>query len=514
MNSRAIELLLIVVVAALAVYFGTTIATEEIVPMMGWLALLVAILFLVKGYKYSLELIFGIAAFNINFMLGFRLEPEHIAATIFLLHFFWTHLLKLPSEPNPTWFSSRGLSLLNLVIIFYLCYGAIHFFMCRAFPKVPGDFSLGNSAKAYFKAFMPFVIILIGLNSRCGFNAGPKIIDRVFLLLFAALGFNLAYLIYLYLNGFQSATAASNVGDINLGWQIPLINAVPHHFTMRELGPFGTLFSYSFITEKAWFKSRGKFVKVIVFLCLLFSIAGAAMSGGRAALLLAIFFVLVVSIVRRKVVLVATGTMVAMVIVLLANLFSDVINEDAPVFVARPFQYVMLDKGHAMDTIESSTNQRTALYEAAIDEWWSDTRTLFFGRGVYAYKYSFDVLRPLVGEENAFVEVNLRAGTCHAVVPSCLIQYGAFGLAVYFLIHLSIIIFGYRVYRRLSLAGFTGVELALSIVVLLYVSAQLAITWVAGDWLNLYAVTALLLLRACVTHNSKLLEAPNIKPAV
>lgn len=478
-----------------ALYFGSLSAQADIESLSVWVGIGIAILFFAKGYKYSLQIALVFIWGNINLVHGFRVEPVHLGVTILTLYGLWMLPKRRDLSVKPLLMRYKKGHMVSIMLIIFVLYGVIHFLVCRIWPHIPGEFSAQNSAKAYFKAFAPMVLLWVGLFGPFRLMLGERWMSSFFKFLLITVVFNVVYLAYLYLNGFSAANSPSSSEEIGQVY-IPIINAIPHHFAMRTLGPLAVLFGFAFMTDKAWWKDQTKFIKLVVIGCLLGGMAGSLMSGGRAALALAVFFVICVAFYRRHIVVIASSLAMGLLVLILANVFSAKINEKAPMFIARPLQYIMLEKGDAMATIDSSTNQRTALFSAGIEEWKSDTRIQMIGRGVYMHRISFLELKPILGEEGAFVESNLRSGTCHALIPSALIQYGAIGFCIYYIIYLLLIAYSISWMRTLKRLNYSSSLHTMCLCLLLYLLARLVIDSFSASWMNILIIIMFIMIRS------------------
>ncbi|MDC1206871.1 hypothetical protein N8Z81_04805 [Akkermansiaceae bacterium] len=508
-NQITVAIILTVAFIA-ALYLGTTVASGDIVTLSAWVGVTLVVFFVVKGYKIAWQTILFIAWGNISFLLAFRIEPIHAAAVIFGL-FVVSATFRGIRLPAMAPLKRAGIIPLNIAIAIFLLYGFFHLGVCRVMPQIPGEFNLGNSAKAYFKAFAPLAILLFGLNSRMGFQVRRGWLKGfVYVMTFAVVG-NVSYLVYLYLKGFSSMTDRVGVEEIGMLY-IPLINAAPHHFAMRTLGPLATLFGFGIVSIPGWWREQSGWLRIAVLILIVGGLGGAVMSGGRAALAMCFLFIGLIALYRKKITLIIFSMMGAFLAIIIANIFSGFINEKAPMFVARPLQYFMLEKGTSMDTINNSQDQRNGLFEAAIDEWKSDPRIMGIGRGVYRYVNSFDDLRPTLGEKGAFIEVNLRAGTCHSLIPSALIQYGVIGLILYLIIWFYLLRFNWKLYKIQKRDGYSQGVQTVTICLLVYQSLRIVIDLVAAGWLSIFSVTMLLLIRSRMAHEVSQYEEEHLIP--
>lgn len=481
-----------------SLYLGTTVASGDIIALSGWAGVTVLILFLIKGYRFSWMAMLFLAWGQISFMLSFRIEPTHAISVVFGLFVLSSKIrgVKLPLDVSQR---QIGILPLNIAILVFLFYGGIHLTISRALPVLPGEFNLGNSAKAYFKTYAPLAFLLFGLNAKIGFHTQKNwAAIFIYLMTLAVLG-NLAYLGYLYINGFSSVDNRAGASEIGLIY-IPLINAVPHHFAMRTLGPLAVLFGFGLASAPGWLRQQPLLLKLALIFLICGGLAGAVMSGGRAAVGMCLLFFGLVAIYRKRVGLLIAFGMASLLVLAVVNLFSGFINEKAPTFVARPLQYFMLKKGDSMDTINHSQDQRNALYDAAIDEWKSDPRITIIGRGTYSYKNTYDELRSVLGEQGAFVEINLRAGTCHALIPSALLQYGVFGFFLYLIIWFFLLRYNWKLFKFAKREGLSFQIQTMIMCLFFYLCLRLIIDLVAAAWMTMFVVTMFLLIRSRISY--------------
>jgi len=141
-------------------------------------------------------------------------------------------------------------------------------------------------------------------------------------------------------------------------------------------------------------------------------------------------------------------TVAALTIVLLVNLFSPWVNEEAPPTVSRALQWAMLTKNDVMaESIRSSSLWRKELFQRAIDEWLSDPRIFWFGRATYGFGVNDFVAAHVSGSWNATLESSLRRGATHNLLTDLLVTYGLVGCILYYCLVLTIVAFLWRVFR-------------------------------------------------------------------
>ena len=497
MKNKTVLAVTLVLVLFISLYLGTIVASGDVVELSGWFGVTLLVLFLIKGYQFAWQVALFIVWGNISFIVGFRLQPIHAAAIILGL-FLLSSLMLGARLPKKVPLKAVGLTGLNIVMLTFLIFGVLHLGFSRVFPHIPNEFSVGNSAKAYFTTFFPVALLLFGLNTQIGFQVRQNWVRIFFIVMTMAVVGNVVYLLYLYINGFstQDNAGLDEIGIVH----IPLINAVPHHFAMRNLGPLAVLFGFGFLTSPGWWREQSFIMKIITLTIIVAGLGGSIMSGGRAAVGMCLLFFAAIAFYRKKIELIMMAFLAGVLIVVFANLFSTLINDKAPMFVARPLQYFMFEKGYAMKTIDSSQNQRNALFVAAIDDWRSAPRVTIIGRGIYRHSYTAKELKLTIGEEAAFVEVNLRAGTCHALIPSALVQYGIVGIILFLLIWVFLLRFNWKLYKLLKRQGFSQEIQSITFCLFIYNCLRIVIDLVAGGWMSVFTVIMLILIRSRMSY--------------
>jgi hypothetical protein len=223
-------------------------------------------------------------------------------------------------------------------------------------------------------------------------------------------------------------------------------------------------------------------------------------SGGRASVLLALLYIGVISLINRRMLLMAGATCLASLIVVIANLFSGFINKDLPVYVARPLQYVMIEKGEAMDSIEHSSSYRQELYMASLEEWMSDPRITMLGRSVYV-PLEYTELKSVVGDMESFVMVNLNSGTCHALLPSALVQYGALGAMLYYLVYFMLIRFFWRAYQLSKTEVYSQDLRMVAFLMSISTGIGMIVATIGGAWFGGFQVVMVVLVKSMAARD-------------
>ena len=186
------------------------------------------------------------------------------------------------------------------------------------------------------------------------------------------------------------------------------------------------------------------------------------------------------------------------IVILFVNIFSGLINENAPTYIARSLQYVMVNKGSAYQGISGSQDVRDAAFDEALKIWKSDSRVFAWGRSVFE----------MTGEEalyigqtmggDGFVLNAMKSGRTHNLLTDLLLQYGLVGAILYFAAYISVIIFYIRLYRRIpqDLKGERAICGALAI----YLPFILIYQLLGGQFMPIVAALVAGILRARLTE--------------
>lgn len=449
-NSNAIFQIIIVVVGAiLALTMGLQVGTQDFRTLVLWFLIGGAILYVLKGYHYTWQLIFFITFLSFSMRpVGFEISSSHVA---FLLGMALAGMtIFRPTMPTAGAFNGTGIQVLQFVTIVWIGYGGLHFMYNHFDPVYPTEWNLKNALSRYFLAFSgPCLLAWFSLFPK-GIELGKNWVRTIFWCLAAALAINIVLRFYMMF--FLGLELHGDRGEFYAEQglvYVPYINLIPTVEVLRILGPLSVGFAYSLLTHDRWMRLQGWIMRLMVYGVFGMGLFGSVFSGGRAAVVLAIFYVVVLSVMRRKFFHIALGMGMAFGLFVFANLSSHWVKYEAPFAVSRSLQNLLIEKGGAADSsIRSSTNWREELFERAIDEWYGDQRIFWTGRATMVYDSGDANIRSTLGGYQAGIESALRRGATHNVVTDLLIQYGLFGLLIYYLMILLMIKFVWSCQRR------------------------------------------------------------------
>jgi hypothetical protein len=108
-----------------------------------------------------------------------------------------------------------------------------------------------------------------------------------------------------------------------------------------------------------------------------------------------------------------------------------------------------MDMPEAKGDIDASSDWRWLLATNAFDEWKSNNRKFFIGRGVHAFTERDLIMIKTEGYFGA-MNVNLRRGATHNIVTDLLITVGLFGTILYIFVFFGFIVSIVKVFKLLK----------------------------------------------------------------
>ena len=435
---------------------------------------------------------------NLNF--GFRLSSQQYAAAILLVYGIIIFLLGRNPYPNPVFLkrvNGKSLFIWSGVLLFY---GALSFALNKTLPFDGGSYTTINMLKAYASTFAPVVVLFLAIRMPYTFRVGKNAISAIIWILAIGLVLNFANTIHLFRQGYGGLSILTDEsGDVGM-FYIPLINATLGVFTMRVLAPTAVIFAFAFLCQPGWFKAQTLLLKVLVVSVLGLGLLGSVVSGGRAAVLLSLVYAVIIAFLYRRIILIFASMCLVFLVVLFANIFSKFINNDMPIFVARPLQYVMIEKGSSMKSIENSSDYRSSLFYEALKEWRDDSRVFLFGRSVYT-PLDYTEVKKIVGDKESFLMVNINSGTCHALLPSVLIQYGIFGGVLYYLVYCMMFWYFLRSYQIAKRDGYSEELRIISFVLALSTGLGIVTATIGGSWFGAFHILMVILIKSIAARD-------------
>ena len=491
---------LLVFISIGALFFGSVIGQSRFVDLS--IYGLVALLFLYLSflYKFTWQIVLFLVWSGVNLNFGFRLSSQQYAAAILLIYGIIIFLLGRNPYPNPAFLkrvNGKGLFICSGVLLFY---GALSFALNKTLPFDGGSYTTINMLKAYASTFAPVVVLFLAIRMPYTFRVGKNAISTIIWILAIGLVLNFANTIHLFRQGYGGFSILTDEsGDVGM-FYIPLINATLGVFTMRVLAPTAVIFAFAFLCQPGWFKAQTLLLKALVVSVLGLGLLGSVVSGGRAAVLLSLVYAVIIAFLYRRIILIFASMCLVFLVVLFANIFSKFINNDMPIFVARPLQYVMIEKGSSMKSIENSSDYRSSLFYEALKEWRDDSRVFLFGRSVYT-PLDYTEVKKIVGDKESFLMVNINSGTCHALLPSVLIQYGIFGGVLYYLVYCMMFWFFLRSFQIAKRDGYSEELRIISFVLALSTGLGIITATIGGSWFGAFHILMVILIKSIAARD-------------
>lgn len=490
MNNKITKIIVLIVATLVAVVLGSNVATGKYTELLTYVLIALPIVFVIWGHKYTWQISLFLTLGGIAFYHGFIYTSLHVGSAL-LVGMFGIHMLTGHKAGMPRAFKMSGGKLLFGASLVWIAYVVIHFAGNFAFPHIDGEFSVKNSAKAYFSAIMPALLLVWILVGPTRIRVPENWDVQLLWILFFALVVNVSYMGLILFLGYgegSSAEASLELTEAS-GLHIPVINAMPNVYGLRSLGPIAVLFSMVLMTSSQWLNSQKKIIKLLILIVLMMGLVGSVLSGGRAAILISGFYGFVVLISRRRIGLILSGMGVATVVIITINLFSGIVHDHLPKMMSRPLQYIMIDKrSDAMATIENSSDYRKALFRYSIDHWMSEPRITLTGRSIYRYLDNQMDMRIRYGDKENFIVTNLRAGTCHALLPTALVQYGAFGTVIYYFWNFCIIKFFWSLAYYFRINSYKVDLETFSYAMAVLATVSLMVATIGGSWTGITVI--------------------------
>jgi hypothetical protein len=442
----------IVVLAGLifAVYVGTLVGSEDFV--------LLGIIF-VGGFggvlyfglfsSYWIWLAFAWAVF------GFTIRPfgpainELIVAlgmvTVFVLAHVWR---RTPSTEAGRLIQSY-FKPFRVMLAIYLVYMALNAFLNMYFPNEPLPVFWGNIAKQQIEMWGGFLLIAAAIRwphfCRLPSNIGTWIVATLILALVANTVIR-AYGTFVLGLGEAQELGMTPLERGRTVLSIPGINLADSPYILRAMAPFGALLGIAL-----WFSTAGAnrpaVSRLLSGLLIIASLVAAAFAGGRATVILTVLLPGILLFFQKRFAALLAVAAVGLLMLVGIRYAYDVNHKLIPHMVQRS---IALIPGMGMDeargSIAGSSDWRHDLAMRALNEWSSNTRTLIFGRGVYAFTGQ-DITAILLDPNQGTLESSLLRGATHNSITDHLLITGLVGLLLYHAVLFSIMWGIYRVLR-------------------------------------------------------------------
>ena len=499
MNNKIGTISLLVVAFIFALILGSNVAAGDYETLSTYAIIGILVYFVVNGWKNVWWFTSLLAFSGVAFTHGFVFRGYHLFGLMVCFASMMAILTGgMSYKPSLIKWTNRHGFL--IIPVCFLIYGVLHFFYNMAFPYSPAEYSVKTTSKAYFSTFISIACAVWLLIGPYGFRLKKNWMNKFLMILFIGLAANIVARGFMFGQGFQS-TGPGKVDAEEYFFYVPVINMQAGVFTLRWLTPLAIGLAFSLLTLPGWYQRQSRLIKWLTFAIIFLSPVGAVLSGGRASILFCFAVVTVIALMRRKTTVVFSGFTGILLLIGLINLFSNVINENAPLNIARSVQFVMIEKGDAYGSISGSQDVRNLGIEAGLEAWKESPRTLLSGRSVlFVSPEEISYMRNTVGEAG-FADLAARTGATHNLVSDLLLQYGLIGLVLYYGAFLSLILYVRSVSKKLPS------EMLASKAICDFMKAYLPLLLIydslGGGWVPVYVPLLLGIVRADllrVTH--------------
>jgi hypothetical protein len=458
MNNKITVVLALLVSFVIAVILGLNIATENYVELSIYIIVGFALWYVGVGWRMTWKIAAVMLIARLLVQQGLLIEGSHLFTFMVALSSVIAIFVHSQRGHESQLLEVAGIRGARILVGIFIAYLIAHAMTGHVFPHRPLDYNLKNAAKAYFGTGAAFGLFFWMSLSLYEFKVNRGWSKSLMWIVVLSVIANFGYLVWITLRGYgdiNSIYATNTVSNEAIFYTVPVLNLSLNHHALRSLAPEGVLLLMLFLFNRSWCFNSGWLIRILMWGAVLLCVGGAIMSGGRATLLLCLMMVGVVLVKRRQIGAIAAGMVGAALLVAFVNVFSHQINQNAPLYISRSLQFVMIEKGFAAQTIDSSDDSRKAARDEALKEWRADNRVMLFGRGVYQYLgVDYHAYRKnQVGDSQAFAEMASRAGFTHNLIVDLLIQYGLAGLFLYFLSAFSVIVFFFRLEKIAVLRG-------------------------------------------------------------
>lgn len=439
-SANQITLLAILLLGlVLAVFIGSLIGGTDYATLGIIFGVIGALIYVgaFSPYWIWLALIYGSFGFMMR-PLGPNISPLNVSiglAMIFVFAVFWR---KSGISPHYAILKQK-FSVFTVLFFVYLTYMLVHALVSKLYPHTSALVSWNNLLKQNLEMWGPFLLVYIALRYApfCRLPKNVGVYFSVFLIL--ALAVNIAIRAY--------ATFILNVGardelmhDPSARYQsalfVPGINLWDDQYLLRGLAPFATLCGIAFFIANQTVVNVPRLVSAAV---VLFGLVAAFFAGGRATVILAFAVPGLYLLTQRKWIYLLIGGAMAILLVVAVRYTFEVNHKLVPLMVQRSIALIPgMGMYEALDSIEGSSDWRYDLFTRAFDEWRSSTRTMFIGRGVYAYT-SEDIMALMLDPNEGVLVSSLLRGATHNTITDLLLISGVIGFILFYAVYFSLI---------------------------------------------------------------------------
>ena len=442
MNNSGVKILTWLVIAIsliVSLYLGSKVAEGNYFNLGLSSALVLGALYALVINKYWIFISLAIASFGIRIQpMGPALDAEHLAILLaggFILSNFWKKVTPAPSEK----IVSKTFGWFDKAFLIFTLYLLVHGYVTYYYPSPEIVVALGNLTKQYFSFWSPFAIVWTTTRFIRFIPAIKKPHTWIGILFLLGITFNIvlrAYSTFFMGLGEKDLVTGEFIGASALF--IPVLNLTDNIYALRGLSPLVALFGIAMLTSRNKNLGAGG-QKILWVLLLALGIVGSMLSMGRATIMITAVMVILCLVMRKKIAAVAVILLFFVFLIVGARIAYETDKDYIPFGLQRSLAMIPgMDMPEARGSIDSSTEWRWILARQAFDEWKSNSRKFFIGRGVHAFTDRDIMVTKLQGFFGG-MEVALRRGTTHNIVTDLLITIGLVGTMLYIIVFICFI---------------------------------------------------------------------------
>jgi hypothetical protein len=443
MNKSGIKILtwlVIVISLIVSLYIGAKVAEGNYFNLGLCSALVIGAFYALFINKYWIFISLAITSFGFRIQpIGPALDPEHLAVLLgagFIFSNFWKKTNRAPNEL----LISRAFILFNKAFVIFTLYLLIHAYVTYYYPSPEIVVAFGNLAKQYFSFWAVFAIVWTTNRFVRFIPPIRKPHTWIGIIFLFAISFNII------LRAYSSFVIGVGEKDLVTGEMlspsvlfIPVLNLTDNIFALRGLSPLVALFGIAMLTSRNKNLTNGT-QKFLWILLLVLGIIGSVLSMGRATMVITAFLVILCLLIRKHIAAVAVIFLLFVFLIVGARIAYETDEDYVPFGLQRSLAMIPgMDMPEAKGDIDASSNWRWLLATRAFDEWKSNSRKFFIGRGVHAFTERDIMAVKLEGYFGA-MEVSLRRGATHNIVTDLLITVGLLGTILYIFVFVGFIV--------------------------------------------------------------------------
>lgn len=450
MNNSGIKVLtwLVIAISLIAsLYIGAKVAEGNYFNLGLCVVLVIGAFYALFINKYWIFISLAIASFGVRIQpMGPALDAEHLAILLaggFILSNFWKKTTAAPSEK----IVSKAFILFDKAFLIFTLYLLVHAYVTYYYPSPEIVVALGNLAKQYFSFWSPFAIIWTTIRFIRFIPALKKPHTWIGIIFLLGIAFNIilrAYSSYIIGVGEKDLVTGEMISPSVL--YIPVLNLTDNIYALRGLSPLVALYGITMLTSRNKSLTAGG-QKILWVLLLALGIVGSLLSMGRATMVITAFLVILCLLIRKHIAAVAVIFLLFVFLIVGARIAYEADRDYVPFGLQRSLAMIPgMDMPEAKGDIDASSDWRWLLATSAFNEWKSNSRKFFIGRGVHAFTERDMMVIKLQGYFG-YMDVSLRRGATHNIVTDLLITVGLLGTVLYVIVFLGLIVSIIKVFK-------------------------------------------------------------------